>query len=546
MRAAPAIAVVAMLATAVPAHADGESQQLEIDNCPVAPDLDQATQRSVASDHYDRGGVLYFQGDYEGAIREFVAALCLLPSAPEVLYTIGQSYERLLQFERAIAYYRRYAATLDEKHATDKQNVTSRIVVLENLPAQVQVATTPPGATVSFTDAGGLRRDFGRPGDKPFEVRAGTYTMRIELAGYQTVEQTITTRIGKPYSYYFALVPRRGRLVVNADPVDARIFVDDRLVGIGRYDDEVAGGTYHISVEATNRTTVSRQVQVVADRDTETSVRLESKPTSGRTQLLIASSVGGFVLGGIAFGVLDKNISSGALGGLGGLGLGFGGAYFGIPRDLEVGSSSYIITSGLIGAGEAGFTASIVSNGQTTVGDVAVGGMAVGAAVGILSADRFHLDAGDAALLNTGALWGTIGGGLFAAIFEFKDKVSQGLALGGLNLGVVTGALLGRRMTVSRGHVALIDLAGFAGMGIAVATQSAIDNARGVSSTDQADNTERTAHFALAGMAIGLTAGAWFTRNMDAPKLPHVAPAMSTAKDAGGKTTAIFGFGGSL
>jgi hypothetical protein len=165
--------------------------------------------------------------------------------------------------------------------------------------------------------------------------------------------------------------------------------------------------------------------------------------------------------------------------------------------------------------------------------------MAAGAIFGAATATRFHLDAGDAALLNSGALWGGIGGGLFSAIFEFQPRVSEGLVLGGLNLGLVTGALLGRRVEVSRGHVALIDLAGFAGMGIAVAVQSAIDSARGVANP----NAERTSHFALGGMAVGLTAGAFMTRKMDAPK-SRVSPAMTTARDAAGHATPVLGIGG--
>ena len=59
------------------------------------------------------------------------------------------------------------------------------------------------------------------------------------------------------------------------------------------------------------------------------------------------------------------------------------------------------------------------------------------ASPGALTASRWRYDAGDAALLNSGALWGTVGGFLFSVVFESKHRVSQALVLGGLNLGVV-------------------------------------------------------------------------------------------------------------
>lgn len=185
-------------------------------------------------------------------------------------------------------------------------------------------------------------------------------------------------------------------------------------------------------------------------------------------------------------------------------------------------------------------------DGFETVAPVAIAGMAGGATFAMLTADRFRLDAGDAALLNSGALWGSVSGGLFAAIFEFEPEVSQGLVLGGLNLGIVSGVLLGRQVEYSRRHVALIDLAGLAGMGVSVALQSVIDSA--LESSDPSDPTaaddttgERTAHFALAGMAGGLALGAWLTRKVDVPKVKGVTPVMQNAKDADGTKTTIFG-----
>jgi hypothetical protein len=529
---------------------------LEIDDCPARPDLPEAELLAFASERYDRSLVLYLQGDYEGAIRESVDFLCLVPTGIDVLFNIGQSYERLLQFERAIAYYERYVVSKKENTpaaAVERKNVSSRIEVLRALPARIQITTEPRGATVSFTDEFGVRRNRGKISGEPYEVIAGDYTMTVELQGYETIEQKIVAEIGQPYSFFFPLRAKRGHLVINAEPVDARIFVDDKLVGIGRYEDWLPGATYEVIVEASGRVTESRLVEVVAERETDLPVRLPPKPASGRTQLLVGATIGGGVLGGLALGVLEgDNEARAGLGFIGGMGLGFIGGYYGIPDDIDKGTSSYILTASVIGAAEAGLIASLLEDvGNETVGPVATGGMAAGATFAAITADRFDFDAGDAALLNSGALWGAVSGGLFAAIFEFEPDVSQGLVLGGLNLGIVSGVLLGQRVEYSRRHVALIDLAGLAGMGLSVALQSVIDDSIGSEdpmNPSAADDTtgERTAHFALAGMAGGLALGAWLTRKVDVPKVKAVTPVMKTGKDPDGGKTMFYGLGGSF
>lgn len=550
------LAIVAVLVAAVtPAAADDTDTgyigsrkiKLEIDDCPPPPALDQAAILDIASEHYDRGTVLFLQGDYEGAIQESIGFLCLVPTGTDVLYNVGQSYERLLEFEKAIGYYERYVIASNGDTAAEiaeRQNVASRIQVLENLPARVQVSTEPEGATLAFTDEYGVRKNAGEIKDEPFAVHAGVYTMSVELPGYETVEKTLEARIGQPYSFFIQLQPRKGRLVVTAEPGDARIFVDDKLEAIGRYVEEVPRGTYSVVVEAPGRVTETRRVEVVADKDTEIPVRLARTASSGRRQLLIGGAIAGGILGSLAFGVLDQDtVGRGGLGFLGGVGLGLFGGWIAIPSDIDVGSSSYIITSGIVGAVEAGFITSLFTIGTTdaenTIGAIGAGGMALGAAFGAATAGKFDLDAGDAALLSTGALWGGVTGGLFAVAFESRDKISQMLTLGGLNLGIITTALLGRQVEVSRRHVAIIDLAGLAGMGIAVSAQAAIDDARDIPE-DQVDPA-RTAHFALAGMATGLAFGAFATRNMDGPKLGRMTPVVSPSSTGKGTTVGLAG-----
>ena len=151
-------------------------------------------------------------------------------------------------------------------------------------------------------------------------------------------------------------------------------------------------------------------------------------------------------------------------------------------------------------------------------------GATVGAGFAMATAARFELTAGDAALLNSGASWGLVSGLWFTQVFHASSNVGAAMVLGGTNLGVVGGVLLGRTVDYSRKHVALIDLAGLVGIATGLAVHSGYVG-NGEDMTVERD--EQQAHFALAGMAIGLAAGGVLTRNLDAPKLPRLQPRRS-------------------
>jgi hypothetical protein len=528
--------------------------RLEIDDCPPPPALERRRLEGIAAEHYDRGRVLYKQGDYPGAVHEFVAAYCLFPATYTLLADIGQAYERSLDYARAVGYLERYvlaipedarkAGVCDPDPLEDKRNVSARIQVLQSLPASLQIATMPQGAVVTMTSATGVRAQE-RADAGTIDVVAGRYTMTVELAGYESVSREVDVEIGKPYSFFFALAPKKGHLTVQTIPGDARVFLDDRLVGLGGFDAEFASGTYEMVVEASGRLPERRRVEVVADRETRIAVRLAEPPASGRTQLLIASSLSGLIAGAVGFGVLDEGFAGASVGAGIGLGVGTLGAYYGIPRDITVGTSSFIITAGLAGAVEGGTVAGMITDSDTAVVAAGFVGVIGGATLAALGSRRLKLDAGDAALINSGAIWGTAAGGLLTTVFENDPDVQSAVVFAGLNVGLVSGALLASRFDWSRGHVALVDLAGLGGAAVAVALQAAIDAEDDDMPTSEQDeqSQERQAHFALAGMTIGLIAGGFLTRDWDVRKLP-VRPTTGTATGASGDVVPTFGVAG--
>jgi tetratricopeptide (TPR) repeat protein len=521
----------------------------EVERCRPREEGNERQLIERAADHYDRGLVLYEQGDYQGAVREFVVAYCDKPH-PKMFLNIGQAYERMLDFEKAVAYFERFILESDDSEPNRKR-AAIRVEVLRSLPARILVATVPPGAQVTLSGETGVTARARANGIDPIEVRKGVYTMRVELAGHEPVIEQLVAEIGRPYSYYFRLEPKKGVVRVAATPSDARIFLGDRLAGIGSYLETVPIGTYRLLVEAEGRPSREQQIEITAGKTTDVAVNLPDKPRSGRWELVIASGLLlGSASGTMAETLFDQESAATSLLSLGGLGVGFGAAYLGVPDDLPVGTSSYIIGSTLIGAFNGAMAASLFSGkgcfaetgtedtdgdgiadtddcNDDAVGGVALASGAAGLLFSAVTAPRFDLDAGDAALINSGAMWGTASGALFWASFDTDEDVLEPMLLAGVNLGVVVGAVLARRSEVTRGRVALIDVAGLGGTVAGFALGQAFDS-----------ETERLSHFALVGMATGLIAGTWLTRNLDEPKV-GIQPGVSPTASGDGATASL-------
>ena len=531
----------------------------EVDSCEPPVGLTEDQVFASASEHYQRGNTLYIQGDYEGAIIEFVAAYCDAPHY-EMLKNIAQSYERLVEYEKTVAYLSRYILELPRDQVEERDKMSFRVEVLSNLPAQLRVATVPPRATVTLTGATGVNARETANDKKRIKVRKGTYEMRVEKDGYEPIVETIEVEIGQPYSYYYRLHRKQGSVRVVTQPSTARIFLDQKLVAIGSYVERLPIGQHTITVEAREREPATRTIEVTANQTTNLRIELEKQPKSGRRELLVASTIAGGIYGGGAFATLfsDSDPTFKALASLAGFGVGFAGAYLGVPNRISVGQSSYLIGASIIGAAEGGLLAALIAcdNSTETGADgevdykikcppeaVASTALIAGIASSLtaaITADRLDLSAGDAALLNSGAMWGSIGSSLFVLAFDSDGRLWMPLMLAGLNLGTIAGGLLAQRIEASRSHIALIDLSGLGGMIVGVSLVDVIE---------PGSRSERLPHFALIGMAAGLITGTYLTRHMDDPKsapLGKLKPELGAARDIRGQSTMTFGLGASF
>jgi len=112
--------------------------------------------------------------------------------------------------------------------------------------------------------------------------------------------------------------------------------------------------------------------------------------------------------------------------------------------------------------------------------------------------------------------------------------------LSGLGMGTLGGVLLQRYFTVSRGRAALIDASGVVGMVLGLAGENLVEQASGTASK----SGERTANYALGGLAAGLILGGLLTRSIDDPKLavtPTINKTTAAANGTSGTTIGIAG-----
>jgi hypothetical protein len=529
-----------------------EVTALEIDDCRPS-ELSKSAAEKLGYEHYERGETLYAQGDYEGAVLELIYGYCLAPTYYTLLKDIGQAYERNLDYEKAIGYLERYVqavpssarpaspGALDPQQ--DKANVARRVEVLRRLRAKLSVESSPAGARITIAnDAGVAAR--ARSGE-PIEVLGGHYEMTTELEGYEPHRQAIDVRIGKPYTYFVPLVARKGRLVMQVSPPDARIFIRDRLVGIGHIDVALPGDSYTVTSEAADRITDRREVIVLADQVAPVQVELAAQPQFGRRQLIAFSTAAG---AGATASLLYafKNTGLAGLGSVAGGAAGLFGSAFVLPDDLPLGTSNLTITA-TAGGGVLGAGVSLLFSQRPEVIQPAIGaGAALAGAIGYVVASRTRINTGDAALINSGVVWGSAAGGLFALSFDPGHTVGGGLVLSGLGMGTISGALLQHYYGIARTHAALIDVGGLVGIIGGLAAESLAypsQTAQGTADIADSRSQEHLANFALGGMAVGLLAAAVLTRNLEDPKLP-VAPSITQAATGNGGATAIYGVAG--
>ena len=178
--------------------------------------------------------------------------------------------------------------------------------------------------------------------------------------------------------------------------------------------------------------------------------------------------------------------------------------------ELTDGQASLINLGGVWGIWQAvGAAALADASEKPTVGASMAGGAIGLALAGSIVKDR-DISPGDATLINFGGIWGTwfsICGAMAARNRDADNsKFVLGSAMMGGNVGLLAMAAWSTKLTMSRARARLINIGGIVGTLYGLGTSILLD-------IEPEDQT----FWSLMGLgsAVGLTAGAYFTRNYD-------------------------------
>ena len=205
------------------------SSTLEIDQCTPDKNISKDELLRRGADYYQRGEVLYLQGDYRGAVKELVESYCEVPFY-SILKDIGQAYERELEYGRAIAYFSRYVLDVpaDAKRRARARRIAGGQAERPRAhPGAREVAGEDPGPGHAERRPRQDRPGLGGQGARQLRRRARRagwpVSARRRARRLSHDERDIHPEIGKPYTYFETLAPTRA-LKIRTVPGDARIF----------------------------------------------------------------------------------------------------------------------------------------------------------------------------------------------------------------------------------------------------------------------------------------------------------------------------------
>ena len=149
--------------------------------------------------------------DYAAAFKLYEAANNLVP-APITIFKMAHCKDQLGEAAEALVYYRAFLAgnppsSLEARVAEAK----ARVAELETkVPVAIKLSSEPAGATVTVNGE-------PREGVTPLELQLlpGRHTVRLELAGHETLEQEIEVKPGDPQTVALTLAA-----AAPAEPVE--------------------------------------------------------------------------------------------------------------------------------------------------------------------------------------------------------------------------------------------------------------------------------------------------------------------------------------
>lgn len=496
------------------------------------------SRKAEAAEAFEAGLSAYQAGDYEQARAQYARSYALFPHQ-NALYNLALSYERLLDYDQAIAAFERFLAEpLDPQPEMARSQESRRALAartltkLRSLPARISITASPEPTHVALYartpdgQQGALHAERETPGI--LTVPAGSYRLFLSKPGYEPSTTDLEAHVGQAILVSRQLAPRPRRVVVESQP-PARLFIDDRPVGSTPFAGHIPLGSHQIRVERSFYLTQLQPLDLPPGTDVVWR-RLALSP-SGRIDMIVGGTVAGATLGLMVLRLfmgaeietlprqeIHKPLAAMALPAvLGATAAGLAG------WRMHVSEAQLLIGGGGFGTC-VGFGLGLGAQPQGPLPHVlAVGGSVVGGTLGAVIYRFFRPSSSAVALFHSAALWSTAAGALgWAYLINERPEtafyghpsagragdggwVIMGTALGGMGLGLLAAQLpMASRLT--RGQVALVDL----GAALGGLVGGAVGMAVRYPQTGSWHDTARIAiPTTLAGMAAGLlTTGA--------------------------------------
>ena len=287
--------------------------------------------------HFKTGVALFREQNFKGSLAEFEEAYRLNPTAKS-LTNVALCQQKLFRYAKALSTLEQLLARHEaELDAPGRAKVDQAMQDLRARIGTVTFELEPRGATVSV-DGKPLTPEQLRQG---LRLDVGEHRVEVQAPGHAPDQRTVRVAGGgDPQPLAIKLRPTQGILRIKQEDADARVFVDDKLVGKGNQTLELTPGRHTVTVRRSGqpelRTEVELQAGAEVELDAELHQRMSLQAEGDRVEPggPFGRQQGWYLLGGLVLlgsttvpdGLTGKG-GSGDASGLAGGGVGLWGGY---------------------------------------------------------------------------------------------------------------------------------------------------------------------------------------------------------------------------
>lgn len=224
-----------------------------------------------ALQHYEKGRLLFADGDFASALLEFQQAHTLAPE-PRLLWNMAVCEKNLRHYTKTASLVQLYLdAPAEGRTKAEDAEARTLLETVRGFIGRVVPRIEPAGAAVDLDGA-----PLGKAPVPPVEADMGPHTLHVSLAGYRSIARTFSLPGGADLGIDVALVRQKAWLRIDVTAGEA-VFVDGAPLVGGEL--EVPPGHHLVRVAASGKKTWELDVTVADGETRRVTPRLES--TSG-------------------------------------------------------------------------------------------------------------------------------------------------------------------------------------------------------------------------------------------------------------------------